>query len=222
VPIALQTQLDAFKAAFAARVDRSLNERIESSILDAQHRLGGKAAVGPGDAFPTVTDLRDSEGKAFDLARLINDGPAIILMFRGGWCPYCNLTLRAYQSAAADIGKRGAQLIAIAPERPNFLQETAERNDVTFPLLSDSGGALAKKLGIDTTLPEFMRPVLEKAGYSLPRRNGDESWQLPFPAVYVVEKGGRISDAFVDPDYRKRLEPTEAFGKLSEMLLSGR
>jgi peroxiredoxin len=213
--VSLQSQLDAFQLAFRARVDRSLSAMIDESVDSLRAQRGDACSTGIGAQFPAQTDLRDSEDRPFRLDAVLGESPAVILMYRGGWCPYCNLTLRAYQDAADKLAERGVRLLAIAPERPVFLKQTAERNDLSFPLLSDRRGALAKALGIEMTVPEGMRPFFDQIGHSLPRRNDDPSWKLPLPAVYVVAKGGRIADVFVDPDYRKRPDPALVLERLA-------
>lgn len=141
----------------------------------------------------------------------------IVTFYRGGWCPYCNLELRAYQQALPAIRAAGAELVAVSFERPDHALSTAEKNDLAFTVLSDTGGALASALGIRFTLSDTVRPFYEKAGHALPERNGDGSWALPMPATFVVERGGRIRAAFIEPDYRRRVDPRAALDMLSPM-----
>lgn len=140
--------------------------------------------------------------------------PVILTFYRGGWCPYCNLELRAYQALLPEIRAAGAELVAVSPERPDHSLTTADKNELTFTVLSDVGGALAAALGIRFTLSDTVRPFYEKAGHALPERNGDGTWALPMPATFVIAQGGRIAGAFVEPDYRRRLDPTEALRAL--------
>ena len=101
---------------------------------------------------------------------------------QGGWCPYCNLELRAraLQQALPEITRLGATLVAVSPQTPDESLSTAEKNALAFPVLSDAGSA-----------------------------NGDESWVLPIPATYVIDTHGTIALAYVDVDYRNGLESTE-------------
>jgi peroxiredoxin len=161
--------------------------------------------------------LTDALGRPFDLGALLAERPAIISFYRGGWCPYCNLELRAWQSALPQITASEAAFVAISPELPDQSMTTAEKNGLAFPVLSDAGSALADALGIRFTLPETLQPIYAAAGHALPDRNGDASWVLPIPATFVVGRAGRIAAAFVEPDYRKRTEQVRALAVLHSL-----
>jgi peroxiredoxin len=88
------------------------------------------------------------------------------------------------------------------------------KNDLAYPVLTDAGGRLASALGIRFTLSDAVRPFYERAGHALPERNGDGSWALPLPATYVLDRGGRLRAAFVEPDYRRRTDPRAALAAL--------
>lgn len=210
----LKTELDAFRAGWEARVGDAVSRTIADDIenLRTAGILGRAARVG--DAMPLTGNLLDQHGRSFDLARLIATKPVIVTFYRGGWCPYCNLELRAYQALIGEIVDAGAELVAVSPELPDHTLATAGRNDLSFPVLSDVGGALAAALGIHFVLSDAVRPFYERAGHALPERNGDGSWALPIPATFVVARGGRIRAAFIEPDYRRRLDPREALEAL--------
>ena len=210
----LQTELDTFKAAWTERVGPA----IAQMMADDNAGLLPQAAqaLKAGDRFPSVT-LTDQLGRHVDLAALTAEGPLVVTFYRGGWCPYCNLELRAYQKALPDIERLGARLIAVTPETPDNALSTAEKNDLAFTVLSDGRGRLADALGIRFELSDAVKAYFVKAGHDLPARNGDDRWSLPMPATYVVEKGGRIALASVDPDYRRRLEPTAALAALAAL-----
>lgn len=212
--MSLQVELDAFKATWTNRVGLDVAQMMTDDNA-ALLPLAAKA-LKAGDSFPDVT-LMDQVGRAIDVAALAADGPLIITFYRGGWCPYCNLELRAYQKVLPEITRLGARLIAITPETPDNALSTAEKNDLAFSVLSDDRGRLADALGIRFELSDAVKSYFVKAGHDLPARNGDDRWSLPMPATYVVDKGGRIALAFVDPDYRKRLEPSEAIAALAAL-----
>lgn len=210
----LQSELDAFRAGWESRVGESIARLIAGDIDDLRATGILDRTAKSGDAFPIVRTLVDARGNAFDLAAALDDKPAILTFYRGGWCPYCNLELRAYQRRLETIEALGATLIAVSPERQDESLSTAEKNDLRFAVLSDVGGALAAALGIRFTLSDAVRPFYEKAGHALPERNGDGEWALPMPATFVVERGGRIAAAFIEPDYRQRTDPDEAIAVL--------
>jgi peroxiredoxin len=212
--MSLQTELDTFRAGWEARVGEQIARLIAGDIDDLRATGILDRAARTGDAFPATTNLRDAHGAAFDMKALIAAKPVILTFYRGGWCPYCNLELRAYQALLDDIHAAGAELVAVSPELPDHSLSTAQKNDLTFTVLSDIGGALASALGIRFTLSDAVKPFYEKAGHALPDRNGDGTWALPMPATFAIERGGRIVEALVEPDYRKRLDPAKALEAL--------
>ena len=213
----LETDLDAFRTAWEARVGEATAEMIAADI-EALRATGMVArAAKPGDPFPTASNLIDAHGAPFSLQALLAEKPVILTFYRGGWCPYCNLELRAYQAALPDILEMGAALVAVSPETPDHSLTTAEKNDLTFTVLSDVGGALASALGIRFPLSETVLPYYQKAGHSLAERNGDGEWSLPMPATFVIGKGGRILAAFIEPDYRKRTDPADTLAALKTL-----
>jgi peroxiredoxin len=216
----LHSELETFRASWEARVGEQIARLIGGDIetLRSTGILDHTAKVG--DGFPATANLRDVHDQPFDLQALIAAKPVILTFYRGGWCPYCNLELRAYQAILATIHAEGAELVAVSPELPDHSLTTAEKNDIRFPILSDVGGELASALGIRFTLSDAVRPFYEKAGHALPERNGDGTWALPMPATFVIERGGRIAQAFIEPDYRRRLDPQDALEGLRSIAMA--
>jgi peroxiredoxin len=210
----LQSELDAFKAGWVERVGADIAQMVADDN-DSLQPLAAKA-LKSGDQFPQV-ELTDQLGRVRDLRVLTTQGPLVVTFYRGGWCPYCNLELRAYQEVLPEINKLGAQLVAISPETPDNTFSTAEKNDLAFMVLSDAKGKLADALGIRFELSPAVTAYFVRAGHDLPARNGDDRWSLPMPATYVVEQGGRIAFAYVDPDYRKRFDPSAAVQALRSL-----
>jgi peroxiredoxin len=153
--------------------------------------------------------LSNTQGKLVSLAALLGKGPVVINFYRGSWCPYCNLELKAYQDVLPAIRDLGATLISISP---NLLEKSAEfvaENPFSFDILSDEGNSVAREYGLVFTLAEELRPIYEQFGINIPELDGDDSYELPIPATYVVDADGLIIHAFVDADYTKRMEPNE-------------
>jgi len=122
--------------------------------------------------------------------------------------------LSALQQLLADIRSLGADLVAISPELPDSSHVTAEKNNLTFHVLSDVGNEVAKKFGLVFQLPLDLREVYKSLGIDLPAHNGDQSYELPLPATYVIDRGGIIQAVFADADYVKRMEPTDILAAL--------
>lgn len=216
----LHSELVAFRAGWESRVGEAVARMIAGDIEDLRATGILDRAAKAGDAFPSTANLLDARGRPFDLTSLLASKPTIVTFYRGGWCPYCNLELRAYQRRLASITAMGGALVAVSPERPDASLSTAEKNDLAFTVLSDVGGALASALGIRFSLSDAVRPYYEKAGHALPDRNGDGEWALPMPATFVVERGGRIARAFIEPDYRLRTDPDEPITALRDLTIA--
>jgi peroxiredoxin len=152
--------------------------------------------------------LPDADGTGVSLAELTADGPAVLVFYRGQWCPYCNLTLRAYQAELVpELGKHGARLAAVSPQLPDGSAATKESNELGFPVLSDVGNVVARGLGLTFTVAEDVRPTLSGIGADLAKHNGE--WELAHPAVLVVDRERVIRFVDVHPDYTTRTEPAQ-------------
>lgn len=163
-------------------------------------------ALKPGQRMPSFS-LPDATGKTVTSAELLANGPVVISFYRGNWCPYCNLELRALQAQLADIEAAGATLVAISPELPDQSLSTQEKHDLKFPVLSDIGNAVARQFGLVFELDASVRPIYAAFGVDLQSHNGDGSFELPLPATYVVDRDGTVLNRFVNANYRERLEP---------------
>jgi peroxiredoxin len=212
--VTLQSELIAQKAAFEARVG-ARTAALVSSDIDALRATGIiERAARPGQPFPAAA-LLDAHGESFDLGSLASRKALIVTFYRGGWCPYCNLELRAYQALLPRIREAGAELVAISPEMPDRSLSTAQKNGLTFTVLSDAGGALATALGIRFELSESVLDFYRGNGLDLPSFNGDGRWSLPLPATFVLARGGVIAASFIEADYRKRAEPSAVIAALN-------
>ncbi|WP_310095263.1 MULTISPECIES: peroxiredoxin-like family protein, partial [Bosea] len=151
------------------------------------------------------------------LSSLLARGPLVVTFYRGGWCPYCNLQLLAYQQVLPTIRELGAELVAISPQQPDHSERTAQAARLDFPVLSDVGNVAAAAYGLAFELPSSLRAAYESAGTPVQLNNGDETWRLPVPGTFVVAQSGLVVLSYVDADYRKRLEPTEILGALTDL-----
>jgi peroxiredoxin len=213
----LHIELQSFRSNWEARVGEKIANLISGNIEELRHTGILERAAKAGQILPGVATLLDAHSHPFALDTLVAEKPVIITFYRGGWCPYCNLELRAYQELLPQIKAAGGELVAISPELPDHSLNTAEDNHLDYTVLSDPGSHFAAALGIRFTLSETLRPFYEKAGHALNDRNGEGSWSLPMPASFIVERGGRIAKAFIEPDYRKRLDPQVAVRALMNL-----
>ena len=202
----LQQQLDAFKAEFARTAPAGRPAIYEAKTEELLANFPIERAITVNDEAPEFT-LPDSQGRAVSLRELLRTGPVVVTFYRGGWCPYCNIQLRAYQGVLPEITALGARLVAISPQLPDNSLSTAEAHSLTFEVLSDVGNQVARRFGLVWSLPEELRAALRSNNKALPDINGDDTWELPAPATYVIAPGGRVELSAIEVDYRKRLEP---------------
>jgi peroxiredoxin len=159
-----------------------------------------------GDTLPSF-DLTDAVGKPVSSADLLAKGPILITFYRGSWCPFCNLALKALQKHLDEFQAKGVSLVAISPELPDTALSTMEKNELKFQVLSDVGHKYARQLGIVWQMPDNLRPVFEKLGHDLITRNGDDSFEVPIPATLLVDGKGVVKKTYIEPEYTKRVEP---------------
>jgi peroxiredoxin len=170
-------------------------------------------ALSEGASAPDFTPP-DAFGNPVTLSHLFQQGPVVITFYRGAWCPYCRLTLHAYQQALPQIQEAGASLVAISPQTPEHSRALVEKEELTFAMLSDAGNTVARRFGLVYTLDEAVRAAHQQVGADLPAFNGDDSWELPMPGTFIVDQAGTVLLAFVDPDFTHRLDPSAIIGRL--------
>ncbi|WP_108810390.1 redoxin domain-containing protein [Sphingorhabdus sp. Alg231-15] len=214
--MSLQSLLQAQMANSVTQIPPEALEVMRAADDELKERKVGADALKVGDFLPYAT-LSDATGNAVSLSSLNEEGPLIITFYRGGWCPYCNLELKAYQNILGEITGLGGQLIAISPEKPDNSLTTIEKNALTFPVLTDTGNRLAKALGIAFELPAELQQLFTNFGMNLDGLNAETGWALPIPATFVVGGNGQIVLADVDIKYTRRLEPSEALAALKSL-----
>lgn len=208
----LQSRLDARKAEFVATAPPELVQTFEEGVETVRQSGIIRRALRVGDQAADFR-LSDPNGHMLALHELRADGPVVLIWYRGGWCPYCNLQLRAYQEVLGQIRALGGQLVAISPELPGKARETAVADELDYIVLSDVGNKVARRWGLVYTLPAPVASAFQ-GRVDLNAYNGDTSNELPLAATYVVDRDGFIRYAFVSADYRERAEPAEVLAAL--------
>jgi peroxiredoxin len=210
----LYEQLSEIKANIAEYVkpeDRAINERAVALLRESG--IAAKALQAGTDA-PTFT-LQDQNGKDVSSAEILAHHPLIVVFFRGRWCPFCVTTLKAWRDAQHGIATVGAKIVAISPQVVRHNNFTTDQYKISTPVLSDPGNQTAKAYGIAYRVPEEQQSLYRSVFINLPQVNGDDSWELPIPAVFVIAKDGTIKFASANEDYTVRTEPAEVLRKLS-------
>lgn len=201
----LDEELQALAAGFAKKAPAEMRAAFAQGIDDVRRTGLVETAKNVGDAAPTGA-LAGPAGETVRLDSLWADGPVVVSFYRGGWCPYCNLQLKALQRSLGELEGAGAKVVAIAPEIAEKAAETASKNQLDFLVLTDQDNRLAKAFGIVFELPEVIKPIYENR-IGLASYNGNEDNELPLAATYVIDREGVIRWAFLDADYKKRAEP---------------
>ena len=188
----------------------------EQKMLDAAGVP--EAAAEAGSAMPDG-DLLDAHGQVTTLTAARAGQPAVVVFYRGAWCPYCNIALRNYQAnLAPELDARGIALIAVSPQKPDGSLSMAEKNDLTFTVLSDPGNQIAGALGILTAPTEDVRGSLHAIGVDLPAVNSDGTYTLPMVTVAVVDAVGVIRWIDVAPNHARPTEAAEIISALDNVL----
>ncbi|MCP5461670.1 MAG: AhpC/TSA family protein [bacterium] len=208
IPQSLQEQLDAFAAESQSRITPESAEIMRQAAEEISGKNIPQTCLQKGDTVPFF-ELPNAKGELFSIQEKLKDGPVVITFYRGGWCPYCNLSLRALQQSLPRIKELGATLVAISPEQPDDTLDTATKNTLEFEVLSDKGNTVAGSFGITFTLPEKLKNTYKDFGIDLETVNGDTLNTLPVPATFIVDSEGTIVYTFVNTDYSKRAEPAE-------------
>jgi len=212
----LKDELDQQLAKFKQRASAELIETIQDGVDELIENGIASRAVGEGNTAPDF-NLPNVHGKPVALSALLARGPVVLTFYRGGWCPYCNLQLRAYQRILPQIRDLGAQLVAVSPEPPDESLSTAERNELEFEVLSDVSADAARAYGLLFDFSDRLKQAYIGMGRDLSAVNADGQWHLPIPATYVIDRDGRIELAYVDPEYRNRLEPADVISALKRL-----
>ncbi|QDT31934.1 peroxiredoxin-like family protein [Thalassoglobus polymorphus] len=203
----LSEQLEEKAASSVTRIPEDVRQAYAQGIEKVRATGIEKSAKQVGDAAIDA-QLTGWDGSTVKLSELWQEGPIVLMWYRGGWCPYCNIQLRAMQQSMDKIENSGAKLVVLTPELPEKAKETAEANDLDLVALHDKDNALARKYGLVFQLPEAIIPAYRDK-LKLPEYNGNDAMELPLSATYVIDQSGKITYAFLDADYKKRAEPAD-------------
>jgi peroxiredoxin len=174
--------------------------------LKGQHLA--QNALQKGDAAPFF-ELQDQNGATVSLAQLLAKGRVVVFFVRGRWCPFCVGQMEAMNGIAPQIKETGAVVVAISPQTVKQSFFMHDQHKLSFPLLSDPGNRVARKFGLVYQVPEYQQAIYKRAFVNLPLANGDESWELPVPATFVIDGDGTARYASINEDYTERPEPAD-------------
>ena len=216
-------------------LEMTLSKQTEQALNEFMASLPGEQQTTVANAFQelmasTVTsnainiddqaspfELPNVRGGSLSLSTVLQDGPVVLSFYRGSWCPFCNLELNALQAMLPEIKACGARLIAVSPELPDNSLSHAEKLGLEFDVLTDLGNEVARDYGLVMAIHETLRPLYLQWGLDVPAANGDDSYELPVPATYVIDTTGTIRAAYIEKDYTKRMEPAAIVDALKEL-----
>ena len=217
MPLTIREQSDQLKAAAAEHLPSEILEVFDRSIQEFLERGIPADSIKAGDVLDQFT-LDDATGTPVGLDQIVENGPAVIVFYRGGWCPYCNLALRTYQQELLPhLGAWGARLVAISPQSPDDSLSTVEKAGLEFTVLSDPGSRLADRIGIAFEQADDVLAAQRKLGLDLTKVNAEDAVRLPRPTVLVVDQDRTVRFVDVQPDYTARTEVADIIAALSDM-----
>jgi peroxiredoxin len=204
--------VEAFIGGLSEDVQQTVGEvfqrLLSSNITDHAKDVGDTA---PEFSLPNV------KGGTTSLSELLQRGPVVLSFYRGGWCPFCNLEFKALHDKLPEMQALGATLVGVSPETLAVSRQTVQDHHLEFEVLSDEGNRVARDYGLVMVVDEAIRPYYTQWGIDIPAANGDETFELPVPATYVIDQSGIIRAAHVDKDYTKRMEPTDIVAVLKAL-----
>ncbi|MCU6793236.1 AhpC/TSA family protein [Paenibacillus sp. WQ 127069] len=186
---------------------RQIREQQESGIAYGRHE-GQKAKD---------FTLKNALGESLNLYDELSKGPVVLTFYRGGWCPFCNSQLKAYQKLLPDIEALGGQLIAVSPQSPDNTLSQQEKEELTFQVLSDTNGLVAALYNILYDVPHYIQDMMKQIGMDLAEYNATNRWILPIPSTFMIDESGIIRSAYVNPDFMQRLDPENILRELRKL-----
>ena len=204
----LTDQLQEFSEKAVKDIPADIMQKLQRAMQDLEQKHIADKAKKKGEKIDSF-ELPNASGGKVALDKMLESGPVVLSFYRGSWCPYCNMELRALQERLPEMQALGAQLLAVSPQVPDKSLSTVEKNALDFEVASDLGNRVARDLGLVFELAEDLKPVYKQWGADLEEFNGDDKYELPIPSTFVVNTDGTIIHAHHDIDHSKRMDPDE-------------
>lgn len=215
----ISDQADAITAGAAKQLPADVARVFADEQQAWRDRGEPDGIVRPGGRLEDFA-LPDATGSTVTLSELVSDGLAVIVFYRGGWCPYCNLTLRTYQSELLpELSRRRVRLVAISPQNPDESLSTVEKAELGFTVLSDAAAAVARRVGIAYTPEQDLLTAQRQLGLDLAQVNA--TVDLAIPTVLIVDSDRIVRFIDPHPDYTTRTEVQEILGALERLTSDG-
>jgi peroxiredoxin len=203
-------------AEFSANIPEPVAARLRVAADDIT-ASGVAPAIDVGERAPDFT-LPNALGESVGLTRRLGEGPVVLSFYRGEWCPFCNLELRALQAGLPRFQAYGASLIAISPQTPDHSLSATEKDELTFDVLSDVHQEVIAAYRVQFTVPADLKDLhLEVFHNDLSTHTADGSWDLPIPATFVIDRSGIVRARYVSADYTTRMDPDDIEAALAAL-----
>lgn len=212
----LQQELAATAQHLANVLPAAANETINAGIASVQATGLAQQSVRAGQPAPKFT-LPNANGYLTNLCELLDAGPVVLVFYRGNWCPFCSVQLRAYEQALDQFKAYGANLVAVSPQTPEQTELTAVEKDLHFPVLSDAGNVVARQYGLAYQVGGAVYNTLQSVGIDLSAFNGDESGELPLTGTFVIGQDGHIAWASTEANFKERPDPALIIAALAKL-----
>ena len=204
----LAKQIEQFNNELATQVPQEVLEAFGKSIEDLKTKNIEEKSIKLGAIMPDFS-LPNAKNEIIHSKEILKKGKMIIAFYRGSWCPYCNLELKALQEKISEFKEKNATLVAISPQSPDNSLTVIEKHHLTFEVLTDKDNVFAKQLGIVFELQDFVLPYYHALGIDLSSFNKNADNSLPIPAVFVVNESSKIIYKFADANYMNRIDIDE-------------
>ena len=204
----LKEQLKHMKNASIERMPHAIMKVFTDSIYDLKKNNLKENALKVGNCIPDI-NLKNIDGSTVLLSDLIEKDYLVLNFYRGGWCPYCNIELREYERLLINFDELNTSIVGISSETIELANNTTKKNTLSFPVLTDVNAKLMKEIGIVFKVNEASKKEFENFGMDLSTINGNSNFELPVPAVYVINLKMEVMYVHFEEDYMTRLEPTE-------------
>jgi peroxiredoxin len=216
VPTTFQQDLTATAQHLATALPAAAGRIIDGGITAVEASGVVSQVLAPGQSAPDFT-LPNATGAHVTLSQLVASGPVALVFYRGNWCPYCNVQLRAYQQILPELTNAGATLVAVSPQTSDFTSLTASEKELSFPVLSDVDNTVARQYGLAYGVGTEVANTLRGLGIDLSAYNGTSDDELPLTATFLIGSDGVIAWSWVEANFKHRADPADILAALAQL-----
>ena len=212
----LAQEIKKFQEEFLPQIPVEVQTVMFNATKKLEDRNISKDALKLGDRVKEI-NLPNALGKEVSVFDTLEDNDFVVISFyRGEWCPYCNFEMKALGEITEELNELNTKIIAISPQTPDNSLSMKDKHDLKFEVLSDADNKIAKEFGLVFSLDEELKPLYKQFGIDIESANGNNSFEIPMPATYILNKNKEIIFAFVDEDYTKRCEPQDILDAINK------